>query len=155
MWLVPCVVLRLYKKSKRFFKNSFVTGHQHDKALQRYPGAICHSIGIHNSGIHNSAISMLQDFTLLNIYLSIRYARKHSHGRRFFEVIINVKHMFDDLQIRQRLFILKRCLRVLVIQSIKHCFILHTHISACTCFIIFYLYVMRTKPCHNVIHTLH
>jgi preprotein translocase subunit SecG len=43
MWLVPCIVLRnitinaksLYKKSKIFFKNSFVTGHHHDKALQR------------------------------------------------------------------------------------------------------------------------
>ncbi len=43
MWVVPSIVLRnisinaksLYEKSKIIFENNFVTGHQHDKALQR------------------------------------------------------------------------------------------------------------------------
>ncbi len=43
MWRVPCIVLRnitinaksLYKKSKILFKNNFVTGLHHNKALQR------------------------------------------------------------------------------------------------------------------------
>ncbi len=33
-----------------------------------------------------------------------RFAHKHPHGRRFFEVIMYAKHMLDDLRVRQRLF---------------------------------------------------
>ena len=47
---------------------------------------------------------MIKHYSDNQVQYVIRYAHKHSHGRRFFEVIINVKHMFDDLRVRQRLF---------------------------------------------------
>ena len=40
---------------------------------------------------------MIKHYSDNQVQYVIGYAHKHSHGRRFFEVIIYAKHMFDDL----------------------------------------------------------
>ncbi len=61
---------------------------------------------------------MIKHYSDNQVQYVIRHAHKHSHGRRFFEVIIYAKNMFDALRVRQRLFsfylgfIFKRCLDV-------------------------------------------
>ncbi len=49
---------------------------------------------------------MIKHYSDNQVQYVIRYAHKHSHGIRFFEVIINInliKHI-DALRVRQRLF---------------------------------------------------
>ena len=47
---------------------------------------------------------MIKHYSGNQVRYVIRYAHEYSHGRRFFEVIIYAKHIFDALRVQQRLF---------------------------------------------------
>ncbi len=47
---------------------------------------------------------MIKHYSDTQVQCVFRYAHNHSYRRRFFEVIIYAKHMFDALRVQQQLF---------------------------------------------------